>query len=111
MRNGQNSSSRGFQLNATPVIVGVALIGAGGLIGLTGVIVGGTAMISAARQWLGELEVPPSDVVKQKLGQTKAATAAGASAWKQHNDAYGITTHTPDRSSSAARAGCKRPNA
>jgi hypothetical protein len=88
MRNGQNSSSRSFQLNATPVIVGVALIGAGGLIGLTGVIVGGTAMISATRQWLGELEVPPSDVVKQKLGQTKAATAAGASAWKQHNDAY-----------------------
>jgi hypothetical protein len=88
MRNGQNASSSGFQLNARPVIVGVALIGVGGLIGLTGLIVGGTAMISATRQWLGEREVPPSEVVKQKLGQTKAATAAGASAWKQHNDAH-----------------------
>jgi hypothetical protein len=88
MKNGQNSPSSSFQLNATPLIVGVALIGAGSLIGLTGLIVGGTAMVSATRQWLGELEVPPTEVVKQKLGQTKAATAAGASAWKRHNDAH-----------------------
>ena len=38
-----------------------------------------------ARQWFRELEVPPSEVVKQKLGQTMAATSAGASAWKKHN--------------------------
>jgi hypothetical protein len=88
MRDGQSSSSSSFQLNTTPVLVGAALIGAGTLIGLTGLIVGGTAMVSATRQWLSELEVPPTEVVKHKLGQTKAATAAGASAWKQHNDAH-----------------------
>ena len=42
-------------------------------------------MISATRQWFRELEVPPSEVVKQKLSQTKAATTAGASAWQRHN--------------------------
>jgi hypothetical protein len=88
MKNGQSSASNGFQLNTTPIFVGAALIGAGCLIGLTGLIVGGTAMVSATRQWLGELDVPPTEVVKQKLGQTKAATAAGASAWKEHNDAH-----------------------
>jgi hypothetical protein len=87
MKNGQSSSSSSFQLNTTPIFVGAALIGAGSLIGLTGLILGGTAMASATRKWLRELEVPPTEVVKQKLGQTKAATAAGASAWKQHQDA------------------------
>lgn len=88
MKNGQNSSSSSFQLNATPMIVGIALIGAGTLIGLTGLVVGGTAMVSATRQWLGQLDEPPTEVVKHKLGQTKAATSAGASAWKQHNDTH-----------------------
>ena len=88
MKNGQNSSSSGSQLNATPMIIGVALIGAGAMIGLTGLIVGGSAMVAATRKWLRELEVPPTEVVKHKLGQTKAATAAGASAWKHHNDAH-----------------------
>lgn len=88
MKNGQSSSFSGFQLNTTPMIIGAALIGAGTLIGLTGLIVGGTAMVSATRKWLRELEVPPAEVVKHKLGQTKAATAAGASAWKEHHDAH-----------------------
>jgi hypothetical protein len=88
MRNGHSSSSDGFQLNATPMIVGAVLIGAGSLIGLTGLVIGGTAMVSTARKWLAEMEVPPNEVVRQKLHQTKEATAAGASAWKHHNGAH-----------------------
>lgn len=85
MNNGNSYQVGGFKMNSTPMIVGACLIGAGSLIGFTGMIIGGTAMISAARKWFRDLEVPPSEVVKQKFGQTKAATAAGASAWKQHN--------------------------
>jgi hypothetical protein len=88
MKNSQDSSPSGFQLNATPMIIGAALIGVGSLIGLTGLIVGGAAMVSATREWIRELEVPPTEVVKHKLGQTKAATAAGASAWKHHDEAH-----------------------
>ena len=84
MNNGSNNSA-GLQLSSTPLIVGACLIGAGTIIGLTGMIVGGTAMLSATRQWFRELEVPPSEVVKQKWGQTKAATTAGATAWHRHN--------------------------
>jgi hypothetical protein len=86
MKNVQSSASSSFQLNSTPMIVGVCLIGAGSIIGLTGLIVGGSAMISATRQWFQELEMPPSEVIKQKLSQTKAATVAGASAWQHHNN-------------------------
>jgi 4-hydroxy-3-methylbut-2-en-1-yl diphosphate synthase IspG/GcpE len=74
-----------FHVDTTPMIVGACLVGAAAIIGMTGMIVGGTAIISATRQWLQELDVPPSEVVKQKLSQTKAATAAGASAWQRHN--------------------------
>lgn len=88
MRNSQNSAASSFELNTTPMIIGAALIGVGTLIGLTGLIVGGSAMVSATRRWLRELEVPPTEVVKHKLGQTVAATSAGASAWKHHEDAH-----------------------
>ena len=85
MNSGNSYQTGGFNMNSTPMIVGACLIGAGSLIGITGMIVAGTTMMSAARQWFRELDVPPSEVVKQKFGQTVAATAAGASAWKQHN--------------------------
>jgi hypothetical protein len=83
MKNGQSYSS--FQINTTPLVVGAALIGAGALIGVAGMLVGGTALASASRKWFRELEVPPSEVVKHKWNQTRAATTAGASAWQHHN--------------------------
>jgi hypothetical protein len=86
MDNGQSYSSSGFQLNATQMIIGVAMVGAGALIGVTGMIIGGTALFSSTRKWFRELEVPPSEVVKSKWGQTMAATHAGASAWQQHHN-------------------------
>jgi hypothetical protein len=87
MKTHQDAMYSRFHVSTTPMIVGAALIGAGSLIGLAGLIVGSTAMLSATREWFRELEVPPSEVVKQKLGQTKAATVAGASAWQQHDQA------------------------
>jgi|SRR5215469_2714595 len=83
MKNARGYSS--FQVNTTPLVVSAALIGAGMLMGITGIIVGGTALASASRKWISELEVPPSEVVKHKWHQTKAATTAGATAWQQHN--------------------------
>ena len=85
MNNGNSYQTGGFRLNSTPMIIGACLIGAGSMIGVAGMIVGGAAMMSAARQWFREQEVPPSEVVKQKFGQATAATPAGANAWKHHN--------------------------
>jgi hypothetical protein len=84
MKNGQTYSSSAFQLNKTPMITGAALFCAGGLIGLMGMLVSGTAMASACRQWFRELEVTPTEAARHKWNQTKAAGAAGAAAW-QHN--------------------------
>jgi hypothetical protein len=90
MHNSQ-SSSAGFQVNSTQVMVGAALLGAGGLIGMAGLIVGGHALMSSTRRWFHELEVPPTQVVKQKWDQTKSATMAGAQAWHSPN---GMQTHS-----------------
>jgi hypothetical protein len=83
MKNAKGYSS--FQVNTKPLVIGAALIGAGMLIGFAGILVGGTALVSASRKWVRELDVPPSEVVKHKWHQTKAATTAGATAWQQHN--------------------------
>jgi len=85
MKTGQTYSSTAFQLNKTPMITGAVLVCAGGLIGLMGMLVSGTAMASACRQWFRELEMTPSDAAKHKWSQTKAASAAGAAAWQQHD--------------------------
>lgn len=86
MKHSPSSSSTSFQLNSTPMIVSAALIGASAIVGFTGLIVGTSAMVSATRQWLHDLDMPASDVVKQKLGHAKAATVAGASAWQHHQN-------------------------
>ncbi len=85
MNNGSSYSENGFPLNGTPMIAGACLVGAGSIIGIAGMVVGGVALFTATRQWLRELDVPPSEVMKHKWGQTKAATMAGASAWQHQN--------------------------
>lgn len=90
MHNSQ-SSSAGFQLNRTQAMVGAVLVGSGALIGMAGALIGGLALVSAASRWIHELEVPPTEVVKQKWSQTKAATQAGAQAWHSSN---GVPAHS-----------------
>lgn len=85
MENQHMSPPPKFQLNGAPMMVGAVLIGVGGLIAMSGAIVGGTTLMSAARRWFRELEGSPGEAVKHKLGQTRAATVAGATAWHHHN--------------------------
>ena len=68
------------KVNAGGVLmgVGVALFAAGGAIA-------GSALLGAARRWMAELDVPPSVVVRQQLAHARAATTAGAEAWRQYS--------------------------
>lgn len=91
MKDSQTYPLGPFQIHKAPIILGAVMVGTGGLIGLIGMLVGGTAMASACRQWFREIDVPPSEVVKQKWGQTKAATAAGSAAWQHHDGMH--STH------------------
>ena len=70
------------QLRSGPMITGSALVAAGGLIALAGVAVGGMHVLVATRQWIRDMEVPPSELAKIKWSQAKSAAAAGTAGWQ-----------------------------
>jgi hypothetical protein len=70
------------QLNRAALMGGAVLVGVGGLLGATGVLIGTYAILSATRQWMKQLETPPSEIAAQRLHQAKAATSAAADAWR-----------------------------
>jgi len=77
------SNSRNWpQVRSAPLVTGGTLVAVGGLIALAGVIVGGMHLIAATRQWIAEMEVPPSELAKIKWAQAKAAASAGVGAWQ-----------------------------
>ena len=82
-----NGNSSWPELRTGPIITGAALFGAGALIALAGLAVGGTHLFSATRRWIQEMEVPPSEQARIKWAQAKTAAAAGAAAWQNGTSA------------------------
>ena len=77
-------SSRGdIQVNRSLLVGGGVLVGLGGLLGFTGMALISSALISATRQWIDQLERPPSEIARRRWEQAKAAAAAGAAAWRE----------------------------
>jgi membrane protein implicated in regulation of membrane protease activity len=72
----------GPQLNSRLLAGGVLLMGIGAAIGLAGVALGSTAVITAARRWVRQMETPPSELAKQHWNRARVATAAGVGAWR-----------------------------
>ena len=85
MKIGTSYSANGFEIRPMPMIISATMVGAAAIIGISGMVVGGSHVFSAARMWFRGLEVPPGEIAKHKWGQTMAATHAGASAWQRHN--------------------------
>ena len=78
-----NAASNGpIQLNRRLIAGGGVLVGVGGLLGFTGMLLVSSAIISAARQRVNQLEQPPREIAKLKWQQARAATTAGANAWR-----------------------------
>jgi hypothetical protein len=79
---GNAASRREIQLNRRLITGGGVLIGIGALLGFTGMLLVGSTIVSAARQRVNQLEQPPSEIAKHKWQQARAATTAGAKAWR-----------------------------
>ncbi len=79
-----NSSNpeRAFRLNGRPLIVGGVLIGLGGVLGLAGLVVSGSCLAAAVRDWANRQEVPPTELARHHWHRARAATAAGTTAWR-----------------------------
>ena len=78
-----SGNSNGPQFQAAPLITSAAMIGAGTLVALAGLAIGGGHLVTATRRWIDEMEVPSSELARLKWVQARAAYTAGASAW--HN--------------------------
>lgn len=70
------------EFRSGPLITGAALVGAGTIVALVGLAVGGSHLLSATRRWIQAMEVPPSEVAKHKWVQARTAAVAGTSAWR-----------------------------
>ena len=80
-------SCSGARMKSGRLRAGGALIGLGGFFALAGTALAGSALMAAARQFIAEMEVPPGELARQKWSQAKAATAAGATAWRNGQSA------------------------
>ncbi|MGO9080531.1 MAG: hypothetical protein ACLQDY_16050 [Streptosporangiaceae bacterium] len=76
----QNSSWP--QVRTGPLITGGVLAGAGAMLVLAGLAVGGSHLFAATRRWIQEMEVPPSQQAKIKWARAKSVAAAGTAAWQ-----------------------------
>jgi hypothetical protein len=81
MSNAEKPSNR-LQFRSGPLITAAALAGAGALLALAGLAVGGSHLMSATRRWVREMEVPPGELAKLKWAQARAAAAAGTATWQ-----------------------------
>ena len=70
------------QIRSGPLIVGGILAGTGAMLMIAGMAIGSAHLFSATRQWVSEMDVPPSERLRQQWARAKAAAAAGGSAWQ-----------------------------
>lgn len=72
-----------LHLNRGLAVAGAVLIGVGGVLGATGILLGTYAVATATRDWMKQLEVPPGEIARRKLHQARLASAAAAEAWRK----------------------------
>jgi hypothetical protein len=77
-----NQASSGDGRRNRSLLVGGVLIGIGGLLGFTGMVLIGSALVSVTRRRLNQLDPPPRELARLKLRQAKFAAAAGRDAWR-----------------------------
>jgi hypothetical protein len=82
--NSHNSQRSGNlpEFSSGPLITSAALVGAGTMVALVGLAVGGSHLLSATRRWIQAMEVPPGEVARLKWMQARTAAVAGTAAWR-----------------------------
>ena len=66
----------------TPLVASAVMVGAGTLIALAGLAMGGGHLLSAARQRISQMEVPPRELARLRWTQARTAVAARAATWQ-----------------------------
>jgi hypothetical protein len=77
-----NGTETGIQVNKGLLLASALLLGGGAVLGATGMLLGAASVISAARQWINQLERQPVDIARSRWQQVRAAGNAAANAWQ-----------------------------
>ncbi len=83
----RDSAASWPEFSTGPLIAGGVLLGLGALFGLAGMVIAGSHLAAATRQWVGDMDVPPSELAKLKWEQARSAAAAGTETWRTHPNA------------------------
>jgi hypothetical protein len=78
----QQSSEARSGLNRG-LLAGGVLLGIGGLLGFTGVVLIGSALVSMTRRRVSQMERPPREIARLRMRQAKVAASAGRDAWRK----------------------------
>jgi hypothetical protein len=81
MNNNNRVAQPKLKINKEQVVAGAALWGIGGAIALAGMALAGTALVTAFRQQIQQMDVPPTELARQHWTAVKHATSAGAGVW------------------------------
>ncbi len=76
------SQPAAFQVNTRLLLAGAVLAAVGSLLGAAGLAISGAALANAARRYVNDRGVPPSELARQQFAKARAATAAGTAAWR-----------------------------
>ena len=71
----EHNNSSWPEVRTSPLITGGVLAGAGVLLVLAGLAVGGLHLFAATRRWIQQMDVPPSEQARIKWAQAKSAAA------------------------------------
>jgi hypothetical protein len=71
-----------FDVNTGLLATGLTLIGVAGLATAAGIAVTMTAILTASRRWVRQLDTPPRELARKNWTRAKSATGAGVSAWR-----------------------------
>ena len=81
-----NNQMMTFRVNRRMLAAGAVLTGTGALLALVGTAIAGTALATAGRGWVQQLETPPTEMATRAMRQakaaSKAASQAGVDAWR-----------------------------
>jgi hypothetical protein len=76
-----------IQLNKQLVTAGSVLMGVGAALALAGAAMAGTALVTALRQRVRQMDVPPGELARQHWSAVRHATSAGMDVWLKEQPA------------------------
>lgn len=72
-----------LEVDARAIRRGAWVFGIGGVVSMVGLAIVGNAVAAAARQYVQQMEVPPTELAKRGWQQARQAATAGATAGAQ----------------------------